>query len=66
MDESILIGKTIERISVDGFDVEIVFTDGTVFEYSSSDGGYSCWNIYKNWDLYKNDDNARERMESSE
>lgn len=66
MDESILIGKAIERISVDGFDVEIVFTDGTVFEYSASDGGYSSWDIYKNWDIFKNDDNARERMESSQ
>ena len=48
MDEKKLVGKTIARIDVDGFDVNIVFTDGTVFEYESSDGGYSCWNIYKN------------------
>lgn len=50
LDESILIGKTIAKIDVDGFDVNIVFTDGTVFEYESSDGGYSMWNIYKNDD----------------
>lgn len=48
MDEKILVGKTIAKIEVDGFDVNIVFTDGTVFKYESSDGGYSCWNIYKN------------------
>lgn len=50
LDASILVGKTIARIEVDGFDVDIVFTDGTLFEYESSDGGYSCWNIYKNDD----------------
>lgn len=50
--ENILIGKTIAKIDVDGFEVNIVFTDGTVFEYASSDGGYSSWNIHKN------DDNA--------
>lgn len=50
LDASILIGKTIARIDVDRFDVDIVFTDGTVFEYESSDGGYSCWDIYKNDD----------------
>ncbi len=48
LDTKTLVGKTIARIDVDGFDVDIVFTDGTVFEYESSDGGYSCWNIYKN------------------
>ena len=47
LDASILVGKTIARIEVDGFDVDIVFTDGTVFKYESSDGGYSCWDIYK-------------------
>lgn len=50
LDTKALVGKTIARIEVDGFDVDIVFTDGTVFEYESSDGGYSCWNIYKNDD----------------
>lgn len=50
LDASVLVGKTIARIDVDRFDVNIVFTDGTVFEYESSDGGYSCWNIHKNND----------------
>ena len=56
MDEKILVGKTIAKIDVDGFDVNIVFTDGTVFEYESSDGGYSCWNIYKNDDHAQDED----------
>lgn len=56
LDASILVGKTIARIDVDGFDVDIVFTDGTVFEYESSDGGYSCWNIYKNDDHAQDED----------
>lgn len=55
LDTSILVGKTIARIDVDGFDVDIVFTDGTVFEYESSDGGYSCW------DIYKSNDNAHDK-----
>ena len=50
LDTKALVGKTIARIDVDRFDVDIVFTDGTVFEYESSDGSYSCWNIYKNDD----------------
>ena len=55
-DASILVGKTIARIKVDGFDVDIVFTDGTVFKYESSDGGYSCWGIYKSNDNAHNEE----------
>lgn len=47
MDEKDLIGKTIENIEIDGYGIEMRFTDGTVFEYSASDGGYSCWDISK-------------------
>jgi len=47
MNEKDLIGKTIEKIDIDGYGVEIRFTDGTVFEYSASDGGYSYWDISK-------------------
>lgn len=54
MDEQILVGKTVAKIEVDGFDVEITFTDGTVFWYSASDGGYS------NWDIYKSNDHAQD------
>lgn len=41
-----LIGKTIkEVISLDGFGLEVVFTDGTEFNYSASDGGYSGYDL---------------------
>ena len=40
-----LVGKTIAKIDVDGFEVLIVFTDGTKFTYSASDGGCSRWDI---------------------
>lgn len=45
MDEKDLISKTIEKIDIDGYGVEIRFTDGTVFAYYASDGGYSNWEI---------------------
>ena len=38
-------GKTIKEISVDGFGIDIVFTDGTEFNYSASDGGYSGYEL---------------------
>lgn len=38
-------GKTIKRADVTGHGVNIVFEDGTIFDYSASDGGYSCWDI---------------------
>ena len=38
-------GKTIKRANVTGHGVDIVFEDGTIFKYSASDGGYSCWRI---------------------
>ena len=37
--------KTIKEISVDGYGVYIIFTDGTEFVYGASDGGYSDWSI---------------------
>lgn len=46
MSEEDLIGKTIETIDVDGFSVEITFTDGTGFVYVASDGGYSQFDFY--------------------
>jgi hypothetical protein len=48
MDEKDLIGKTIEKIDIDGYGVEIRFTDGTEFVYNASDAGYSSWDISKN------------------
>ena len=38
-------GKTIKTANVDGFEVEIVFTDGSVFYYDASDGGFSCYSL---------------------
>lgn len=43
-----LLGKTVMSADVNGFDVRIKFTDGTVFDYSASDGGYSCWSVERN------------------
>lgn len=40
-----LIGKTIKEAEVDGFGIRIVFTNGAVFEYSASDGGYSQYEL---------------------
>lgn len=42
-----IIGKTIKKAKVDGSDVILEFTDGEVFEYIASDGGYSCFALYK-------------------
>ena len=42
-----LIGKTIESADINGFGIELRFTDGSVFDYSASDGGYSSWD-YEN------------------
>ena len=47
MTEKDLIGKTIESIEINGYGIEMRFTDGTVFEYDASDGGYSNWDITK-------------------
>jgi hypothetical protein len=51
MTEKDLIGKTIESVEVNGYGIEMRFTDGAVFVYYASDGGYSSWEIEK-------DDNA--------
>ena len=40
-----LIGKTIKKVSLDGFGIDIIFSDGTVFEFNASDGGYSTYNL---------------------
>ena len=47
MNKKDLIGKTIEKIDIDGYGVEIRFTDGTEFVYNASDAGFSCWDISK-------------------
>lgn len=40
-----LIGKTILAAEVDGFGIALVFDDGSVFNYSASDGGYSTYDF---------------------
>lgn len=51
MGEKDLIGKTIEKIDIDGYGVEIHFIDGTEFVYDASDGGYSTWHISKSGEV---------------
>lgn len=45
MDYKDLIGKTIQEIEVNGYEVIIITTDGIRLEYGASDGGYSNWGI---------------------
>lgn len=40
-----LIGKTIAYARVSGFEVMLVFEDGTTFDYTASDGGYSSYEL---------------------
>ena len=37
------IGKTIKKAKVDGHGMILVFTDGSMFTYDASDGGYSLY-----------------------
>ena len=43
--EENLIGKTIKKLSIDGYGLLIEFTDGTKLEYIASGGGHSDWYI---------------------
>lgn len=38
-----LIGKTIVKADVDGFGMELILDDGSIFVYNASDGGYSTY-----------------------
>lgn len=40
-----LVGKTITEEDIDGFGIELKFTDGSVFTFSASDGGCSSWDF---------------------
>ena len=40
-----LIGKTIAYARVNGYEVMLVFEDGTTFDYTASDGGYSSYEL---------------------
>ena len=51
MDEKDLINKTIEKIDIDEYGIEIRFTDGTEFVYNASDAGYSTWDISKSGEM---------------
>lgn len=42
-----LIGKTIAYAQVNGFGVMLVFEDGTTFDYTASDGGYSSYELIR-------------------
>lgn len=37
------VGKTIKRIAVDGYGVELITEDGCRLDYAASDGGYSTF-----------------------
>lgn len=45
-DERYLKGKTIQVIDINDDGLYIIFTDGTMFEYSASNNANSSWNIY--------------------
>lgn len=47
-----LIGRRIEAADVDGHGIEIRFTDGSIFCYMSSDGGYSSFSVYETEEEY--------------
>ena len=40
-------GKTIVNAEVDGFQVKLIFSDGTAFLYEASDGGYSSFHAFE-------------------
>lgn len=38
-------GKTIVNAEVNGYNVCLIFDDGTIFVYEASDGGYSTYEL---------------------
>lgn len=40
-----LIGKTISSAEIDGFGLNLKFTDGSELDYDATDGGYSTFEI---------------------
>lgn len=40
-----IIGKRVVDLDINGFGIRLSLDDGTVLDYESSDGGYSCWGI---------------------
>lgn len=47
-----LVGRTIETAEVDGHGMRIFFTDGSVFHYAASDGGYSDYDLFESIEEY--------------
>lgn len=45
-----LVGKTIEAVVLNGYEVDLYFTDGSRLEYYASDGGYSTYDFYEKGD----------------
>lgn len=45
--EKFLVGETIVKAEVGGYGIKLTFENNYVFDYDASDGGYSCWEIYK-------------------
>ena len=50
------VGKTIKRISVDGYGVELITDDGCRLDYGASDGGYSSFSAV--YDPYNEGDES--------
>lgn len=44
-DDKELIGKTIVCAEIGGYGLRLKFSDGSILDYSSSSGGYSCWEL---------------------
>ncbi len=62
-DDEKLIGKTIVGAQIGGYGVELKFSDGSILDYSSSDGGYSSWEIIDDTKQAEmNEDRQEKRM----
>ena len=47
-----LVGKTVTKADVNGFSIELTFSDGSVFIYGARDKEYSSWNFIKDGVTY--------------
>ena len=43
-----IVGKTIKLADINGDGIVIEFTDGSVFKYYATDGGYSTYELLEN------------------
>lgn len=46
-DEKKLVGRTIVKAEVNGYEVTLTLDDGTIFHYDASDGGMSFYEFRK-------------------